>query len=130
MFQLLHRILQWTELGTTTKCVTVVILLLSGEGSGRFSVRVIDGGSKLQLLIHRLKLVQDLDMLNRKVLVAEVAGRTQKYHVKCLGFDTAFNWFRDRPSNAIESIAHTLLPFAVQTHIYGRHYLKWRYDTL
>lgn len=50
-FRLLHLPSVWKGPGTTTKRISVAILLPSGIGPGDFTVRVLDGGLVLEVSV-------------------------------------------------------------------------------
>lgn len=67
-------------------------------------------------------------MLHRNCLVAESAGRMDKYFPEFFGTETALKFFRDRSTYSMESNARTALPFFVQIDIYAIDNLRCRED--
>lgn len=50
-YEPLHMLPEWVEPGTTTRRITVSILLSSGISPGRFFVRVAEGGGILYVTV-------------------------------------------------------------------------------
>lgn len=68
-------------------------------------------------------------MLHRNRLVAESAGRMDKYFPEFFGIETTLKFFRDRSTYSLESNARTALRFFVQIDIYVINNLRCRDDT-
>lgn len=115
--QPLHMISEWIEPGTTTKRLTVAILLPSGVLSGQFAVRVADDGCALEISITWPNPMVELKMLHRKWLQADGSDRIEVYHPKLIGFERFLKSYRTRSTDKIESTARINLPYQVQTHI-------------
>lgn len=126
MFQPLSLISTWIEPGSTTRCVSVAILLPSGIDAGHFAVRVAEGGRQLEVTVEWPNALSNLELLHRKWLTAEGGDKMETYHPKYLGFENALKAHRERCVDTVESTARVTLPFAVQTHIYGKSNLGWR----
>lgn len=115
----------WTEPGTTTKRITVAIVLPSGVGKGDFSVRATEDGKWVELTVVWPNPLIDLDTLHRKWLwqssglsqAVRAGERFERYHSKCVGFEASLKELQDRVSETIESVARISLPFPVQTRI-------------
>lgn len=116
----------WNEPGTTTRMITVAIILPSGIGPGDFSLRVVEGGRELELTVQWPNPLTDLDTMHKKWLLSNGLDHMERYHPKYLGFEAALKHFREHSTDKIESFALFPLPFAVQTHIHGRYNLGWK----
>lgn len=128
LFAPLHLVSVWTEPGTTTKCVSGAIVLLSGVNAGDFTTRVREGGKELELTVNWPITLNDVELLHRKWLTS-AEGRMEKYHPKYLGFENALKSLRERITDRVESTAHIVLPFLVETHIKRRIALGWHDST-
>lgn len=129
VFQPLSLISVWTEPGSTTRCVSVAVLLPSGIDAGHFAVRVAEGGRQLDVNVQWPSALSNLEQLHRKWLTAEGSDKMEMYHPKYLGFENALKAHRERCVDTVESSARITLPFAVQTHVYGKYNLGWRENT-
>lgn len=125
LFSPLHLISEWTEPGTTRRCISLAIVLPSGVGTGQFSTRVVEGGRELHVTVRLPRPLLDLAFLHKKWLKEGAKERMEKYHPKFLGFENALKNFRARASEDVESTASIPLPFAVETHIDSTHNLGW-----
>lgn len=128
-FKPLYLISVWNEPTTTTNCVTLAIVLPSGTGCGNFSCRVVDGGEYVELTVGWPSPLINIETMHRKWLQVDSQDDFKLYHPKVIGFQNALKTMRMRSSDKIESTARIPLPFAVQTHIYGKHNLAWREGT-
>lgn len=128
-FKPLYVLSVWTEPRTTTKCITLAIVLPSGVGSGKFSCRVVDGGEYVELTVMWPNPLIDIETMHRKWIQADSQTDFKLYHPKVIGFQNALKQLRIRSSDIIESTARIPLPFVVQTHIYGKYNLAWRDST-
>jgi len=121
----LYLLSRWVEPGTTTKMVSVAIVLPSGVGAGDFSVRVVDSGQFLELTVQWPAALVDIEVMHRKWLRMIGNGGFQKYHPKYLGFEAALKKLRERNSDKVESSARIPLPFPVLSHFHGKYNLAW-----
>lgn len=124
-FQPLHLISEWVEPGTTTRRLTVAILLPSGVAIGQFSTRVSDDGNTLFLVIMWPDPLVNLKHLHRKWLTAKGPDKIELYHPKLVGFEHFLKSCRSRSTDSVESTARISLPFQVQTHISQKYNLGW-----
>lgn len=128
-FHPLHLISTWTEPDSTNQCVTVAVVLPSGVGSGGFSVRVLENGRELELVVRMPKQLQDMKLLHRKWLRSTRYDRMEPYHPKIVGFQNALKELRQHTEDFVESTARIALPISVQTHIFAKYNMSWRDDT-
>lgn len=126
VFQPLHALSEWTEPGTTTKCVTVAVVLPSGIEPGKFSVRVMEGGTELHVTVVWPNPLADVHTMHRKWLHSDGPDKLEVYHPRFVGFDNFLKSLRARSTDNIESTAKIPMPFPVQTHIYGKYNMGWR----
>ena len=115
----------WVEPDTTTKRITVAVILPSGVGKSDFKVRVPEGGMCVELYFTWPNALVDVATMHRKWLRTEVSDRFERYHPKCVGFDEFFKELRSTTLDEIESVAEIPLPFAVESHIDQTHNLGW-----
>lgn len=123
VFAPLHLKSVWTEPGTTTKMVTVAIVIPSGAQG--FSVRVLEGGRMLEFSVKWPEPLFNLTVMHRKWLRSGSSDRMEEYHPKFLGFEASLKQFRNRADAEIESQSRIALPFPVQTHIAHKSNLAW-----
>lgn len=117
---------QWVEPGSTTRMVTVAMVLPTGVGKGQFDVKVLDGGREVELKVMLPEPLSNLRMLHRKwVETAKDGSKMQMYHPKVLGFEASLKQFRKHSNEKIEATARIALPFPVQNHIAKRDNLGW-----
>lgn len=128
-FEPLHLLSEWVEPGTTTRRLTVAILLPSGVYPGHFSVRVADGGCILNVTVTWPSPLVDLTHLHRKWLQSKGPERMEMYHPKMIGFEKFLKSCRSRNVDSVESMAKITLPFKVQTHISEKYHLGWNDNT-
>ena len=110
LFRPLYLLSEWSEPGTTTKRITVAIVLPSGIETGNFSIRIVEDGKCLLLVVQWPDPLMDLRMMHKKWL-SQTNG-FQMYHPKVSGFETGLKRLRKRTIDYIESSARILLPFA------------------
>ena len=106
----------WQEPGTTTKRITVAIILPSGVGSGDFRVRIIESGDVLEMVIYWLKPLTDIHYMHKKWL-SDQDSSFSDFHPKFLGFESALRDMREDTYSKVSSTARIGLPFTVQSHI-------------
>lgn len=94
--QLLHIISDWVEPGTTTKCLTVAILLPPGTLSGNLSVRNAEDGCGLNITMSRAELLINLKVLHPKCLQPHRSDRREGYHPNPIGFNQFLKSHRAR----------------------------------
>ena len=70
LFKPLHLITCWMEPKTTTRRVTVVVLLPTGIGSGDFSVRITEDGKCLEVCVVWPDSLINIETLHRKWLTS------------------------------------------------------------
>lgn len=129
VFQPLHLTSCWMEPGSTTKCLTVAIMLPSGVGAGQFSLRVLEGGRQLEIIVNWPAPLVDLSMMHRKWLTAAGPEKIESYHPKLTGFENALKAYREHCKDDVVSTARISLPFQVETHIHAKYNLGWRDST-
>ena len=119
----------WVEPDTTTRRITVAVILPSGVQKRDFKIRVPEGGMRVEIYFTWPNPLGDVGVMHRKWLKANNGDRFERYHPKCVGFDEFFRELRDSTSDEIESIAEIPLPIAVETHIEKTHNLGFRNST-
>ena len=124
LFRPLYLLSEWSETRTTTKRITVAIVLSIGIETGTFSIRIVEDGKCLLRVVQWPDPLIDLRMMHKKWF--SQANGFQMYHPKVTGFETGLNRLRKRTLDYIESSTRIMLPFAVQSHILSKHNLGWR----
>ena len=124
LFRPLYLLSEWSGPETTTKIITVAIVLPTGIETGNFSIRIVEDGKCLLLVVQWPDPLIDLRMMHKKWL--SHTNGSEMYHPKVTGFEAGLKRLRKRTIDYIESSAHILLPFAVQSHILSKHNLGWR----
>lgn len=66
LFCILHDVTCWKEPGTTTRRITVAIILPTGIEPGIVSTEVLDGGRILELNVDWLQYLTNVDMVHKK----------------------------------------------------------------
>lgn len=125
-FKPLHLVSTWVEPLTTTKRLSLAIVLPSGIGPGQLSVRVAEGGQWVELTVAWPDQLVKPEVMHKKWLDPTSTERFESCHPKCIGFENALKKLRARSLDQFESAARIPLPFPAQSHIHGKHNLAWR----
>lgn len=121
----MHIFSSWVEPNTTTKRLTVAVLLPSGVGPGQFSIRVAEDGGALEFTMIWPDPFINMSILHRKWLQSQSDDRIEGYHPKLIGFEHHLKSFRSRSSDIVESTARIVLLFQVQSNISQKFNLAW-----
>ena len=106
----------WAEQSTLTRRLSVAIIVPAGVGSGDFTIAVVGGRQLLQLAGRWPQpLVDVLAMHLRKLTDSQCSF--MPYHPSVLGFEASLRELRKLSPDAMESVARTPLPFAVQSQV-------------
>ncbi|MEM6687231.1 MAG: hypothetical protein AAF617_15725 [Bacteroidota bacterium] len=124
----LYLISQWQEPVTTTKRVTVAIILPSGVGVGAFKVRVIEEGDVLELTVNWPKPLVDIEFMHRKWMSQDEGKLVTSVSPKLLGFEKTLRQMRNNRSETVSSVARIGLPITVQSHIESKYNIAWKDD--
>lgn len=100
----------------TTKFVSVAILLLYGVVPRGYSPRVREVVRELELTLRWPSPMNNLHHFQLVLLWSE-SYTMYFYHCNLLGFDISSRGLPERKLYTLESVAHTLLLFAVETYI-------------
>ncbi len=130
MFVPIYLIGSWEEPATKTKRITVVIDLSSGVNSSDFTIRLLEGGTILELTVTWPVPLVDLEALHQKWVRpfdSESSPKFTMYYPAFLALENAFKSKRDRANDNVSSIARIDPPFPVQTQIESKTNLLLRH---
>ena len=68
--------------------------------------------------------------MHRKWLESDGPDRLLSNHPKYIGFEGALKKLGGKSSDSVESVARFPLPFAVETHMDGKHNMSFRGNTM
>lgn len=107
----------WVEPSTTTRRLTVAILLLSGVGRGKFSIRVSADGSALESTIIETEPLISICILHHKWLQSTSDDLIEACHPKLTGFERHLETFRSRNIDSVELTARIVVLFQTKSNI-------------
>ena len=120
MFGPIYLIGSWEEPVPKTKRITVVIDLHSRVNRSDFTIRVLEGGTILELTVTWPIPLVDLEALHQKWVRpfdSESSPKFAMYHPAVLALENALKSKRDRANDNVSSIDRIDLLFPVQTQI-------------
>ena len=119
----------WRDVSSLGQRVSVGIFLHSGVGSGRFVVRVLSCGRKLQVLVKWPPEVQNVQSLFKKFL-DDSPLEYSITHPEIRAIQDSLASIRDeqglRPSDDIESLYEIEIPVQVETTVSEQYNLGWK----
>lgn len=113
------------EPGTTTKCLTVVILLPSCVSYGNFSVLVSEDGCASKLVITWPEPLYNFKIFHRRWLLSKEKDKIKLYIPNPIRFEHHLKSHRLRSGDKVEFMARINVPFQVQTHISDKFNHVW-----
>lgn len=108
------------EPGTTTKRISVAIVLPSAVGAGDFRIRIIEDGDVLKLSVDLPKILMDISFLDKKWLLRQ-ENTFNSFYTKVLGFEATLRNLRENENQKVVHAASIGLPFSVQSHIVDKY---------
>lgn len=123
--QPLHIFSDLVEPETTTKRLTVAILLLSDVLSGEFFLHAAEDGCGLDVTMSWPEPLINLKVLNRIWLQSDRFDRIEKYYPKLIGFKQILTSHRARSSDNVKTTSRISFPFQIQFQISHKYSLAW-----
>ncbi|KAI0557767.1 hypothetical protein FGB62_265g06 [Gracilaria domingensis] len=124
-FKPIFSVSEWEEISTASKRISVALLLPTGVESDSISLHVSANGKKLVMDCQWPTVFTNVSDLHRKWLSEKAKDRIKEYHQKLAGFENFYKKMREKSSDVLVSRGSIVLPYAVETHIYGEHFLGW-----
>ena len=106
LFRPLYLLSEWSEPETKTTRITVAIVLPGGIETGNFSIRIVEDGKRLLLVLQRPDPLIDLRKMHKKWF--SHTNGFEMYHPKVSGFEGGLKRLRKRSIDYIESSARIL----------------------
>ena len=117
----------WDEPRTTTKRISLAILLPSGIEPRKFSYSVNpDDRSIFEMSVLWPNPLVDMEVLHRKWITSEGDHKILSYHSKITAFESSLKQLRKRSGDSVSLTAQINLPHSVEIHIYENYNLEFR----
>lgn len=109
------------------RLISVAIRVSSGSRK-KFKIRVISGGTQLEVVYLWPEVLTDVNFLHRRWLGPDdAANKIQGWYPLILGFRNFFRQFRHKESDKITSFAHISLNCTVETNLHTKPlHLSWK----
>ncbi|KAI0560922.1 hypothetical protein FGB62_97g111 [Gracilaria domingensis] len=111
-----YLISEWKEPETTTKRLSVGVVMRSGLQRGDFYVQIVDENKSLQIKVNWPR-----TMIHPKILHAKWLNQSgEKYtdhHPELIGFESALKDLRELSKDRVMSATKIVLPFAVESQL-------------
>lgn len=89
------------------------------------SLRVVNGGTVVELTVKFPVFLTDLQLLHKMFLSSDDSFY-KVYHPEFIRFQENLRHLRSKSTDWVESMACIALPFPVETHIHKNHNFAWR----